>query len=304
MPKAFEKAVLDYALEYPTHGQVRASNELKRKGIPISSGGIRSIWLRHKLEKKDLKLKCLERHSAKAGVVLTESQVQALESAKEKKQAFGEVETHHPGFLVGQDTFYVGYIKGVGKIYQQTVIDTYSNFGFAKLYLEKTALTAADVLNDLVLPFFDKEHMKVLRILTDNGREYCGPKESHNYDLFLHLNDIEHTRTKVRHPQTNGSTEKLNQTILEEFYKIAFRKKLYTRLEDLDKDLQIFMKVYNYDRTNQGKRCLGKTPYETLEAGYKQYERYVINGEAIRNKEADASLLNLQNEKMEVTETQ
>jgi len=302
----FEKAVLDYSLEYPTHGQTRAANELKRKGITISSGGIRSIWLRHKLEKKHLRLKRLEEHSALNGVVLTESQVQALEDAKEKKQAYGSIETFHPGFLLGQDTFYVGYIKGVGKIYQQTIIDTFSNIGFAKLYLDKTSLSAADALNDKVLPFFDQENMKVLRVLTDNGREYCGPKEQHKYTLFLHLNDIEHTRTKVRHPQTNGCTEKLNQTIHEEFYKVAFRKKIYNTLDMLQEDLDIFMKYYNYDRTNQGKNCQGKTPAETLAAGYELYKRYVVDEVPIpgKEKEAEAYIFsNLQTKKLEVTES-
>ena len=156
-----EEKILAYSLEFPTHGQVRVSNELKRKGIIVSAGGIRSIWLRHKLEKKALRLKRLEKHAAETTGVLTESQVQALELAKEEKESHGEIETHHPGFLVGQDTYYVGYIKGIGKIYQQTGIDTYSNVGFAKLYQDKNALTAADFLNDKVLPFFDQYSMSV-----------------------------------------------------------------------------------------------------------------------------------------------
>jgi transposase InsO family protein len=284
VPEEFEKAVLDYSLEFPAHGQTRVSNELKQKGIIISSGGIRSIWLRHKLEKKHLRLKRLEDHSAKSGVILTESQVQALEEAKEEKQVHGEIETHHPGYLVGQDTFYVGYIKGVGRIYQQTVIDTFSNFGFAKVYLDKSALTSADVLNDKVLPFFDEEGMSVLRTLTDNGLEYCGRQESHPYQLFLHLNEIEHTRTKVRHPQTNGSTEKLNQTIKNEFYAVAFRKKIYDSLEVIQTDLDEFMKYYNGKRTNQGKHCKGRTPAQTLNDGYELYKKYVIEKEEVTEK--------------------
>ncbi|MCB0378720.1 MAG: IS481 family transposase [Bdellovibrionales bacterium] len=284
VPEEFENAVLDYSLEYPTHGQTTVSNELKQKGIVISPGGVRSIWLRHKLEKKHLRLKRLEEHSAKSGIVLTESQVQALEDAKEEKKAHGEIETHHPGYLLGQDTFYVGYIKGVGRIYQQTAIDTFSNFGFAKLYLDKSALTSADILNDRVLPFFDEEGMSLLRTLTDNGLEYCGRTDSHPYQLFLHLNDIEHTRTKVRHPQTNGCTEKLNQTIKNEFYAVAFRKKLYKTLEEMQTDLDEFMQRYNYKRTNQGKNCAGRTPAQTLEAGYKLYKKYVIDGMEVTEK--------------------
>ena len=185
------------------------------------------------------------------------------------------METYHPGFLFAQDTYYVGYIKGIGKIYQQTGIDTYSNLGFAKLYLQKTALTAADFLNDKVLPLFDEHGMKVLRVLTDNGREYCGRLEDHKYQLFLHLSDIEHSRTKIRRPQTNGSVERLNQIVQDEFYKVAFRKKLYTSLDDMQIDLDEYMKTYNFDRTNQGKRCQGRTPFETFDEGYKLYEKYV-----------------------------
>ncbi len=218
LPEAIEKKILDYSLEYPTHGQVRVSNELlKHHGVEVSPGGVRGVWVRHDLQTKAQRLKRLENWSAEQNLVLTESQVQALESAKAEKEAHGEIETYHPGFLLGQDTLYVGYIKGIGPIYQQTGIDTFSNVGFAKVYADKTALPAADFLNDKVLPFFDRYGMKLLRTLTDRGTEYCGKLENHPYQLFLYLNDIEHSRTKTRHPQTNGATERLNQIILEEF---------------------------------------------------------------------------------------
>ena len=272
-----EKAVLDYALEYPTHGQVRVSNELKRKQTNISPGGVRSIWLRHQLENKALRLKRLQEWSAKENNILTEPQVQALEEQKQDKQACGEVETHHSGFLFAQDTYYVGYIKGIGKIYQQTGIDTYSNIGMAKLYLDKTQTVAADFLNSKVLPFFDEHGISILRMLTDNGREYCGVPETHHYELFLYLNDIEHSRTKVRHPQTNGSVEKLNQIIQNEFYNVAFRKKLYGSLEEMQGDLDAYLRNYNFDRTNQGKRCKGKTPYETFSEGVELYRKMVYD---------------------------
>ena len=248
-PPETEQAILDYALEYPTHGQVRVSNELKRKlSVVISGGGVRSVWLRHQLENKSLRLKRLEKWSAEKNNILSESQVQALEEQKQEKEAHGEIETHHAGFLFAQDTYYVGYIKGIGKIYQQTGIDTFSNLGFAKLYLDKTQTVAADFLNSKVLPTFDEHGVSVLRVLTDNGKEYCGHQNSHHYQLFLYLNDIEHSRTKVRHPQTNGATEKLNQTIKNEFYSVAFRKKLYTSLKEMQDDLDEFMNEYNFDR--------------------------------------------------------
>jgi len=272
-----ETRVLAYSLKFPVHGQARVSNELKKEGIVLSPGGVRCIWMRHGLATRKERLKKLEKWSADEGHVLTENQLQALEQAREEKEAHGEIETYHPGFLLGQDTFYVGWIKGIGKIYQQTGIDTYSNVGFAKLYLEKTAVTSADFLNDKVLPFFDSHDIPLLRTLTDRGTEYCGIRESHPYQLFLYLNDIEHSRTKARHPQTNGCTERFNKTILDEFYKVAFRKSLYRTLEEIQKDLDSFMEEYNYKRTNQGKYCKGRTPIETFTEGLELCKQYLHN---------------------------
>jgi transposase InsO family protein len=276
-----EKRVLEYSLEYPIAGQKTVSNELKKEGMMVSCGGVRGVWLRHNLTTKALRLKNLEKHHSKTNCILTDSQVQALEGAKEEKQAHGEIETHHPGFLVAQDTYYVGYIKGVGKIYQQTGIDTYSNVGFAKLYNDKNAITAADFLNDKVLPYFDEDNMRVLRVLTDRGTEYGWHNLEHPYQLFLHLNDIEHTRTKARHPQTNGAVERLNQIIQDEFYAVAFRKKLYTTLEEMQADLDTYIHRYNNERTNQGKRCQGRTPRQTFDDSYNLYKKYVIDGEGV-----------------------
>lgn len=278
-----EQRILDYSLDFPTHGQTRVSNELKKSGISLSPCGVRGVWGRHGLLTTKDRLKRLEKWAAQTGRVLTESQVASLETAQIEKQAWGEIETFHPGFLLGQDTFYVGYIKGVGKIYQQTAIDTFSNVGFAKVYSDKTPVTAADLLNDKVLPFFDEYGLKLLRVLTDRGSEYSWMSEAHAYQIFLHLNDIEHSRTKVKNPQTNGATEKLNQTISEEFYKVAFRKRLYQTLEQIQEDLDTFMKYYNEERTNQGKRCDGKTPLETFKDGIPLYHRYVQEKELAEN---------------------
>ena len=182
-------------------------------------------------------------------------------------EACGEIETHHPGYLGSQDTFYVGNLKGVGRIYQQTFVDTYSKVAFAKLYTTKTPITSADVLNDRVLPFFEAQELPMLRILTDRGTEYCGKVEQHDYQLYLAINDIDHTKTKARHPQTNGICERFHKTILNEFYQVTFRKKLYDSLEMLQKDLDDWLDYYNNERTHQGKMCCGRTPMETLTDG-------------------------------------
>ena len=182
---ATEEAVIRSATDFPAYGQVRTSNELRKQGVFVSPSGVRSIWLRHSLENFKLRLKALEAKVAEdGGLVLTEAQVQALEKKKHDDMAFGEIETAHPGYLGSQDTFYVGTLKGVGRVYQQTFIDTYSRVAQAKLYTTKTPITAADMLNDKVLPYHEEHGLPVLRILTDRGTEYCGRADKHDYQLY------------------------------------------------------------------------------------------------------------------------
>lgn len=271
-----ENAVVNYATDQPAHGQVRASNELRKIGIFVSPSGVRSIWLRHDLACFKDRLKALEKKVAQEGGILTEAQVTALEKKKHDDEACGEIETAHPGYLGSQDTFYVGTLKGVGRIYQQTFVDTYSKVAFAKLYTTKTPITSADLLNDKVLPFFIQHDLPMLRILTDRGTEYCGKVEHHDFQLYLAINDIDHTKTKARSPQTNGICERFHKTILQEFYQITFRKKLYSDIESLQADLNDWLEYYNNERTHQGKMCCGRTPMETLEDGKKLWEEKLV----------------------------
>ena len=280
-----EQAVCEIAIEQPAYGQVRASNELRKKGIFVSPGGVRSIWLRNDLETKKKRLKALEAKVAQDGIVLTEAQVAALEKAKQEKEAHGEIETEHPGYLGAQDTFYVGTIKGVGRIYQQTFIDTYTRVAFCKLYLQKHAITAADLLNDRVIPFFDQQGIPLLRILTDRGTEYCGRKDQHEYQLYLALEDIDHTKTKTKRPQTNGICERFHKTVLEEFYQIAFRKKIYKSLDELQADLDDWLGQYNQQRPHSGRYCYGKTPMQTFQ------DAMPLAKEKMLNSKHDATLL-------------
>jgi len=272
-----ENVILELALEKPAYGQVRIANELAQRGLHISAGGVRSVWLRHNLETFDKRLKALEAKVAQEGILLTESQLQALERAKEEKQAEGEIETEHPGYLGSQDTFYVGTIKGVGRIYQQTFVDTYSKHAICKLYSMRTALAAADMLNDRVLPFYEEQGVALLRILTDRGTEFCGAAETHEYQLMLALSDIDHSKTKVKHPQTNGICERFHKTVLNEFYQVAFRKKVYRSLDELQLDLDIWLREYNEERTHQGKHCCGRTPMQTFLDGKEMTLQKVVN---------------------------
>jgi transposase InsO family protein len=259
-----EKRVVEMAIDQPAFGQVRVSNELRKEGIFISPGGVRCVWLRHDLEKFAKRLKALEAKVAQEGIILTESQLKALERAKDEQTAEGEIETHHPGYLGAQDTYYVGAIKGVGRIYQQTFIDTYAKVAQVKLYDRKNALVAADMLNDRVLPWYEEQGVRLLRILTDRGTEYCGNRDHHEYELYLDIEGIEHTRTKAYSPQTNGICERFHRTMQDEFYSVTFRKKVYKNIEELQADVDDWLKYYNEERTHQGRYCYGKTPMQTF----------------------------------------
>ena len=155
-------------------------------------------------------------------------------------------------------------MKGVGRIYQQTFVATYSKVAFAKLYDRKTPITAADLLNDRVIPFFDAREVKLLRVLTDRGTEYCGNPEHHEYELYLAVEDVDHSRTKTKSPQTNGIVERLHKTILNEFYRVAFRKKIYRSIDELQADLDAWIASYNEERPHQGRWCFGKPPMQTF----------------------------------------
>ncbi len=259
-----ERAVCAMAIEKPAYGQLRVSNELKKGGIFISPAGVRCVWQRHDLETFKKRLRALEAKMAQENLILTEEQLLAMERAKQEKEAHGEIETEHPGYLGAQDTFYVGTLKGVGRIYQQTFIDTYSKTAIVKVYDRKNALVAADLLNDRVLPFFEEHEIPLLRVLTDRGSEYCGNRENHEYQLYLAVENIDHSKTKARSPQSNGICERFHKTVLDEFYRVAFRKKVYTSLEELQRDLDIWIKEYNEVRTHSGKYCYGKTPMQTF----------------------------------------
>ena len=259
-----EKAVVDFAIERPAYGQLRTSNELKKKGIFVSPGGVRSIWLRHDLETFQKRLKALEVKMAQENLILTEEQLRALEKAKDEKESHGEIESLHPGYLGAQDTYYVGTLKGVGRIYQQTFIDTYTKMAFVKLYDRKNALVAADFLNDRVVPWYDEHDVRLLRILTDRGTEYCGNRETHEYELYLAIENIDHSKTKAKSPQTNGVCERFHKTILDEFYSVAFRKKIYRSLDEIQEDADRWIEEYNTQRTHSGKYCFGKTPWQTF----------------------------------------
>lgn len=260
-PHIVEK-ILALSLENPGWGCVRLSDMLKLQGISVSSPTIQNILIKHGMGSKYERLLKLEEKALQEPIQLTPQQVAMIEKAN---PCFRErhVESSRPGELLAQDTFFVGHLKGVGKVYLQAVVDTYGSYAFGFLYPGKLPECAVAVLHNDVLPFYREKGLKVSAILTDNGREYCG-SESHPYELYLALNDIEHRKTQVRRPQTNGFVERFHRTVLDEFFRKAFREKFYTSVEELQEDLDRWLVHYNTERPHRGYRNMGRRPLETI----------------------------------------
>jgi transposase InsO family protein len=254
--------ILELSLMHPAWGCVRLSSELKLQDISVSSPTIQNILIKHGMGSKYERLLKLEERMAGQAIELTAEQVEQLEKAN---PCFRErhVESSRPGELLGQDTFYVGHLKGVGKVYLHVVVDTFSSYAFGFLHTSKLPEAAVAVVHNDVLPFYAAQGLTVQAILTDNGREFCG-KESHPFEVYLALNDIEHRRTRVRHPQTNGFVERFNRTVLDEFFREAFRTRVYESVEALQRDLDSWLITYNTQRAHQGYRNQGRRPIETI----------------------------------------
>ena len=261
-----EDAVVAMAMEQPLYGQIRVSNELRKRAIYVSPGCVRTIWLRHGLETFEKRNQALESRTSGEASTYTESQLEALEKAKAEKDAEAETDSEYPGNLGVQDSFHIGMIDGIGRIYQQTFIDTYSGFAFAKIYYRKNTDTAVDLFENRVLPFFNEENIKLERVLTDQDSIYCGDADQHPFEMSLHENGCKHDCTEAWHPKTNGISMRFHKLIRDEFYQATLRKKTYETINDLQQDLDEWVKNFNYERAYPGKYCYGRTPYQTLQA--------------------------------------
>jgi transposase InsO family protein len=280
-----ENAILDHGLEHPTHGAQRVADGLLLKDIQVSAGGVRGVWERHGLTTKHERLLRLEETAKKRKLKLTEEQIQALERFNPEYRE-RHIEVHYTGDLVAVDTFFVGTLKGVGKVYLQAVLDCFSRYVWGRLYTSKLPLTAVQVMNNDVLPFFDEHGIGIKTVLSDNGREFCGRPDRHPYELFLQLEDIEHRTTKVRRPQSNGFIERFHRTLLDEHLRVKGRTTWYETLEEMQKDLEAYLEQYNTKRPHRGRGMEGKTPYQVFKAGLKEARKAARAREKKEEKEA------------------
>ena len=240
VPAPVEKAILAQALEHPTHGAQRVTDELLLRGIQVSSGGVRGVWIRNDLQTRHHRLLRLEETVWKRTrsknvlygpnevvlvrprIKLSEEQIQALERFDPEYRE-RQIQVGATGELVAVDTFFAGTLKGVAKVYIQTVLDCFSRYVWARLYTSKLPVTAVQILNNHALPFFEGHGLSDPANPSFNGREYCGWPDQHPYELFLQLEEIEHRTTPVGRPQSSGYIERFHRTLLEEHLRIKGR---------------------------------------------------------------------------------
>jgi transposase InsO family protein len=254
-----EQAILDHALEHPCHGSTRVEQELRLKGIQVSSGGVRGVWQRNGLLTKVERLLRLEKSTAERKIELSEEQVRLLERFSPEFRE-RHIEAPHTGSLLAVDTFFVGVLKGVGKLYLQTAIDCHSRYGWARLHTSKLPVTAVQLLNNDCLPTFEAHDAKIETVLSDNGREFCGRPDQHPYELFLQLEDIEHRTTRVKRPQSNGIVERFHRTLLDEHFRVEGRRTWFETVEEMQGVLDQYLEGYNQRRPHQGRGMNGRTP--------------------------------------------
>jgi transposase InsO family protein len=261
-----EQAILDHALAHPCHGPVRVAQELMLRGIQVSSGGVRGVWQRPGLLTKHERLLRLEKATAERQLELSDEQIRLLERFSPEFRE-RHIEAPHTGALVAVDTFFIGVLKGVGKVYLQTAIDCHSRHAWARLYPNKLPVTAVQLLDGDVLPTFEAHGATIDTVLSDNGREFCGRPDRHPYELFLQLEGIAHKTTRVRRPQSNGIVERLHRTLLDEHFRVEGRRTWFETIEEMQAVLDAYLRGYNHDRPHQGRGMSGRTPYQAFKDG-------------------------------------
>jgi transposase InsO family protein len=253
-----ERRILAEALAQPAWGPQRISDQLALRGIDVAASTVYRALKRHRLGTRMERFGVLEQHSARRAGLLTERTRKVLAKARPTPSQ-RHVEAKHPGDLVCFDCFYVGKLKGVGKVWQITACDAASSFAWARVFIgDPRATVAAAFLRD-VAHELRQVGWPLQRVLTDRGSEFKGA-----FDQACRRLGVRHTRTKPRHAFTNGFVERLQGTILHEHWRIEFRRRYFTRLHQLERSLQSFLRLYNHDRPHRGYRTRGRTPASIL----------------------------------------
>jgi transposase InsO family protein len=242
---------------------MRVAQHLVLQGIQVSAGGVRGVWHRHALLTKHERLLRLEKTTSERTLTLSDEQIRLLERFSPEYRE-RHIEAPHTGALIAVDTFFVGHLKGVGKVYLQTAIDCHSRHAWARLYPNKLPLTAVQLMNNDVLPTFEAEGACVDAVLSDNGREFCGRDDQHPYELFLQLEGIEHRKTRVKRPQSNGIVERFHRTLLDEHFRVEGRKTWFETIEEMQAVLDDYLVGYNSTRPHQGRGMHGRTPLQAF----------------------------------------
>ncbi len=242
-----ERQVIAEALAWPTRGPQWVSDRLAQRGLTVAPVTAWRVLRRHGLNHRRARLAVLEEQSAATGL-LTERTV--------RRRRGRHVWAAHPGDLCSLDTFYIGKLKGVGKVWQLTACDCASSYGWARVVVgEVTAAVLAAFLAEVILPGYRAAGWRVRRVLTDNGKEF---KASFVTTCATH--HVRHTRTKPRHAWTNGFVERLQGTILHEHWRVEFRRQYFTSAQALQRSLDRFLVFYNTQRPHHGYRVRGRTP--------------------------------------------
>ncbi len=272
--KEVEEAVLAHAMDHPCHGCTRVAQELALRGVQVLAGGVRGVWQRHNLLTKHERLLRLEKATSERKLELSEEQIKALERFSPEFRE-RHIEAPHTGALVAVDTFLVGSLKGVGRIYLQSAIDCHSRYAWGRLFTTKIPLTAVQTLNNDVLSTFEEHGATIDAVLSANGREFCGRPDLHPYELFLQLEGIEHKRTKVSRPQSNGIVERLHRTLLDEHFRVEGRRTWFETVEEMQASLDRNLESYNTKRPHQGRGIQGRMPLKAFCDGIpSQKEKY------------------------------
>jgi Homeodomain-like domain/Integrase core domain len=264
-PIPIVNAILALSIEHPSWGCIRLSDALKTKSIQISSPTIQNILIKSGMGNKYERFQKLEEKAFTTMTELTAEQISAIEKVnpcfRERFSRSGS-----PGELLAQDTIYIGDLDVMGKVYLQAVIDTYCNYTFGFLHTGKQPDCAVSILHNTVFPFYREHNLIVKAILTDNGKEYCG-SEKHHFELYLLLNDIEHRKTVIHSPSTNGFVKRFGQICTDEFFTPSSKNHSYQSLEALQADFDRWLLFYNTQRPNNGFPNMGQCPQEIMSKG-------------------------------------